>query len=372
MDTKQKNTIIFAVIVGFFIGSAILTAAVGMSEEEKKKNGDNTEQYDGNDSSESVDELMSEIDELTKKINSMTESSDSQAEKKNGSTTVMDPLQTDPYEELNSLVGLESVKEEVLSLANFVKIQKAREEKGLKSTTLSYHMVFTGNPGTGKTTVARILARILKDLGVLKKGHLVETDRSGLVGEYLGQTAPKTEKIIQSALDGVLFIDEAYALTPSEGGKNDDYGKEAISTLLKQMEDNRDRLVVIVAGYNDEMKNFVDSNPGLKSRFTRYINFPDYTKDELLKIYLLRAKKYGFNLTEDATICLNTTLKNAIARKDRNFGNARYVRNLFENTLTAQANRLAKSGANNATVEQLSTIEKSDVENAAKSGNASL
>ena len=173
-------------------------------------------------------------------------------------------------------------KEEVRSLANFVKIQKQREAKGLKTPKMSFHLVFTGSPGTGKTTVARIVARIYKDLGVLKKGHLVETDRSGLVANYVGQTATKTNEIVDSALNGVLFIDEAYALVPT-ANKNNDYGQEAISTLLKRMEDDRDKLVVIVAGYTKEMNRFIDSNPGLKSRFNRYINFPDYTSGELIR-----------------------------------------------------------------------------------------
>ena len=181
---------------------------------------------------------------------------------------------------LNKLVGLATVKEEVKKLASFLKIQQLRKEKNLKAAPISYHCVFTGNPGTGKTTVARILAGIYKELGILKKGQLVETDRSGLVAEFVGQTAVKTNKIIDSALDGVLFIDEAYSLVA--GGEND-FGGEAIATLLKRMEDNRDRLIVILAGYSDEMQAFIDSNPGLQSRFNRYIKFDDYNADELLE-----------------------------------------------------------------------------------------
>ena len=212
-----------------------------------------------------------------------------QVEKKD-SVVVNAPLEGDPYKELDELIGLEQVKEEVHSLANFVKIQKQREKKGLKIPKMSLHLVFTGSPGTGKTTVARIVARIYKDLGVLKKGHTVETDRSGLVANYVGQTATKTNAIVDSALNGVLFIDEAYALVPT-ANKNNDYGQEAISTLLKRMEDDRDRLVVIVAGYTNEMKRFIDSNPGLQSRFNRYINFPDYTSGELCDIFNMYVKK---------------------------------------------------------------------------------
>lgn len=176
-----------------------------------------------------------------------------------------------PYEELEGLIGLNNVKQEIKTLANLVKVQQARKDEGLKNSTLSYHLVFTGNPGTGKTTIARIIASIYKDLKILKKGHLVETDRSGLVAEYLGQTAVKTNAVIDTALDGVLFIDEAYSLTD----ENDSYGKEAVATLLKRMEDDRDRLVVILAGYTENMTHFIMTNPGLESRFNKYIEFTD-------------------------------------------------------------------------------------------------
>lgn len=271
------------------------------------------------------------------------------------------PEDKDPYKELDALVGLGSVKEEVTSLVNFIKVQQAREKQGLKTTPISYHCVFTGNPGTGKTTVARIMAGIYKDLGILKRGHLVETDRSGLVAEYLGQTAVKTNAIIDSALGGVLFIDEAYALAE----KDDSYGYEAISTLLKRMEDDRDNLVVIVAGYTNEMKTFINSNPGLQSRFNRYIEFPDYNADELFEMYGRNLKKYDMKLDDDASEYLQEHLNMVVQRKNRNFGNGRYVRNIFEKTLTAQANRLA---ANSGTIskEQLSRITLDDVKNATK------
>ncbi len=239
---------------------------------------------------------------------------------------------------LASLIGLESVKSEVRTLANFVVIQKERAERGLKTSDVSYHCVFTGNPGTGKTTVARILAGIYKDLGILKKGHLVETDRSGLVAEYVGQTAVKTNKIIDSALDGVLFIDEAYSLISDSGV---DYGKEAVATLLKRMEDDRERLVVILAGYTNEMTAFINSNPGLQSRFTKYIEFQDYSADELLQIYQKNLKEYDYQINDDAFEKLRHLIDHAVTNKDRNFGNARYVRNLFERTLQNQANRLS-------------------------------
>jgi SpoVK/Ycf46/Vps4 family AAA+-type ATPase len=240
---------------------------------------------------------------------------------------------------LKSLIGLTSVKEEIETLTNFIKIQQQREAKGMKTSSVSYHCVFTGNPGTGKTTVARIVADIYKSLGILAKGHLVETDRSGLVAEYVGQTAVKTNKIIDSALDGVLFIDEAYSLIVNS---QNDYGKEAIATLLKRMEDNRDRLVIILAGYSVEMQQFIDSNPGLQSRFNRYIEFPDYSAEELYQIFEKNAKEFDYTISKDAEIPLKAFFENKIANKDKNFGNARFVRNLFEKTIERQANRLSK------------------------------
>lgn len=239
--------------------------------------------------------------------------------------------------ELDTLVGLASVKEEIKTLSNFIKIQQKRKEQGLKSSSVSYHCVFTGNPGTGKTTVARIVAQIYKDLGILSKGHLVETDRAGLVAEYVGQTAVKTNKIIDSALDGVLFIDEAYSLI----GTGQDYGKEAIATLLKRMEDNRDRLVVILAGYSKEMQDFINTNPGLQSRFNRYIDFPDYSAEELLQIFEKNVEKFDYKLQNEVRQAMKEFFHNAVENKDANFGNARFVRNIFEKTLEKQANRLS-------------------------------
>ena len=262
-----------------------------------------------------------------------------QVEKKD-SVIVNEPLEGDPYQELDDLIGLESVKQEVRSLANFVKLQKQREAQGLKSAKVSYHLVFYGSPGTGKTTVARIVGRIYKDLGVLKKGHTVETDRAGLCGEYVGKTGPKTDTVISKALDGVLFIDEAYSLVP-EGGAGNDYGQEAISTILKRMEDYRDRLVVIVAGYKDEMQRFIDSNPGLQSRFNRYIDFPDYSSGELTDIFKMYMKKNQYTLAPNAEEYLKEQFEYAVAHKDCNFGNARFARNVFEKSIQQQANRLA-------------------------------
>lgn len=267
---------------------------------------------------------------------------------------------SNPMRELEDLIGLASVKTEVSNIYNLVKIQKVRASKGLNAPNISYHCVFTGNPGTGKTTVARLVAQIYKELGILSKGHLVETDRSGLVAEYVGQTAVKTNKIIDSALDGVLFIDEAYSLVQN-GGCND-FGLESIATLLKRMEDNRDRLVVILAGYSDEMKQFIDSNPGLQSRFNRYINFEDYSADELGSIFEFNLSKYDYKLTGEAVHAIKEVMTEAVANKDKNFGNARFVRNLFEKTLERQAKRLAASpNLSSLTEEALTEITEEDI-----------
>lgn len=239
--------------------------------------------------------------------------------------------------ELNSLIGLGVVKKEVESLRNLIKIQTMRMQQGLPNTNMNYHMVFTGNPGTGKTTVARIVAGIYKELGILKKGHLVETDRSGLVAEYVGQTAPKTNTKIDEALDGVLFIDEAYTLI---GGEND-FGAEAIATLLKRMEDDRDRLVVILAGYTNEIKGFINSNPGLQSRFNRYIQFDDYNVEELLEILKSNLKKSRYKIKRNAFEWVHSFINNKVMMKDERFGNARFIRNVFEKIVQNQADRLA-------------------------------
>lgn len=259
--------------------------------------------------------------------------------------------------ELAGLVGLQTVKTEVSKLSNYLKMQQLRKQKGMMSVPVTYHCVFTGNPGTGKTTVARILAGIYRDLGVLRKGHLVETDRSGLVAEYVGQTAVKTNKLIDSALDGVLFIDEAYTLV--QGGNGDSYGPEAVATLLKRMEDDRNRLVVILAGYSGPMKQFIDSNPGLRSRFNRFIHFDDYSSEELMAIFRLNASKYDYLLDHKAEERLRELFAEAVAVKDEHFGNARFVRNIFEKVMENQASRLASS--TDITEDKLRTILSEDI-----------
>jgi stage V sporulation protein K len=239
--------------------------------------------------------------------------------------------------ELDGLIGLESVKEQVRSLLAFLQVQALRKERGLAEVATSQHLVFLGNPGTGKTTVARLLAQMYQAMGLLRRGQLVEVDRSGLVAQYVGMTALKTNRVVRRALDGVLFVDEAYALAPEAGRL--DFGPEAIETLLKRMEDQRERLVVIVAGYPRLMREFLASNPGLRSRFSREIVFPDYTTDELLTITRKFAAEHEYRLGEGTERTLSEILD--AARRGEGFGNARFARTLFEQALNAHALRLS-------------------------------
>ena len=241
--------------------------------------------------------------------------------------------------ELDSLIGLGPVKKEVHTLINLIRVRQMRKDHGLKVMKMSFHMVFTGNPGTGKTTVARLVAKIYRKLGFLSQGQLIETDRSGLVAGYVGQTAGKVTEVVNSALGGILFIDEAYAL--SRKGMDNDFGREAIDTLVKLMEDHRDDLVVIVAGYTHEMHDFLTANPGLISRFNKYIDFADYTDDELMQILHLTAGKQGYTVSEEADKVVRQMLLGMTLGARMDFGNARGMRNVLEKMVEAQANRIA-------------------------------
>lgn len=286
-----------------------------------------------------------------------------QAQKKSETTKPEEKEETveELLSELDSLIGLDGVKREVHSLINLIKVRKMRESHDLKVMDMSFHMVFTGNPGTGKTTVARLVAKIYKQLGFLSSGQLIETDRSGLVAGYVGQTAGKVTEVVKSALGGILFIDEAYAL--ARKGMDNDFGREAIDTLVKLMEDNRDDLVVIVAGYTDEMHDFLTSNPGLISRFNKYIDFPDYTDDELMAILAMNAKKQGYVITDSANAVVRAMLEEMTVSDRLDFGNARGMRNTLEKLVQAQANRLAGM-TEEITKDMLLEITEADAKNA--------
>ncbi len=272
-------------------------------------------------------------------------------------TSKDNPLGLSAMDRLNQLIGLGTVKKDVEELINFAKIQKKREENNLPKLALSNHLVFSGNPGTGKTTVARILAEIYRDIGILSKGHLIEVDRSDLVAGYIGQTAIKTKEKLDEAMGGVLFIDEAYTLAKDSGN---DFGQEAIDTILKTMEDCRDDLIVIVAGYEDRIETFIESNPGLRSRFNKYVHFEDYNVDDLEQIFFQQCNSYKYTLAQDAIPEARKYLELAHEHKGEDFANGRMVRNFFEKIIATQASRVANIGPN-ISLEDMLLITKEDI-----------
>lgn len=263
-------------------------------------------------------------------------------------------------DDIDSMIGLDGVKKEIHSLVNILQVQKIRKERGLKYPIMSNHLVFIGNPGTGKTTVARKIGQIYKCLGLLEKDDLTETDRSGLVAGYMGQTAEKVQEVVEKAMGGILFIDEAYALTSYENNGGD-FGQEAVDTLLKLMEDNRDRLIVIVAGYPEPMEKFLDSNPGLRSRFNKYIQFEDYSVSQLVDIFIEMCTSQDFIIGEGVKEELALKIGVMVANAGENFANAREIRNYFENVVAKQAERLMKKSYDEINGDALLTIEKEDL-----------
>jgi SpoVK/Ycf46/Vps4 family AAA+-type ATPase len=287
---------------------------------------------------------------------------DSESEEQSNSSQKRSDLDPVLEDELKGLIGLDEIKKDIVTVGNIARIQELRKNEGLPNAPYSYHMVFTGNPGTGKTTVARILGKMFKSVGCLSKGHFIECDRSMLVGMYMGETALKTKKILEKALGGILFIDEAYSLAQTYTDGDDSSGREAIDTILKYMEDNRDDLIVIAAGYKDEMETFITSNPGLKSRFNKYFHFEDYGADDLEAIFLEVLRQSHYAIDKTGLKRASALINKMILHKGENFGNGRTIRNFFEKCLANQANRVSQFS--NPTKEDLTLLVEADIREA--------
>ena len=345
LDDENRNIIKLLVEVYEGIGKKI--ARNSNDYEQRKKRCNQYIDY----CNEKINELIGQTEQLEETINT-NKMSNIENEKIENNETLEELIG-----QLNNLVGLENVKNDVNSLINLIKVRKIREEKNIRQSAMSLHLVFSGNPGTGKTTVARLIAKIYYKMGILSKGNFVEVDRSELVGGYVGQTALKVKEVCNKAIGGLLFIDEAYTLNSNKDSA--DFGKEAIETLLKFMEDNRDDFIVVVAGYTDLMEEFLNSNPGLKSRFNKYIFFNDYNPEELLEIYINLCKDSQLKLSKEAEIHVKEFFEYRYNNRTQNFANARDVRNFFEKTLINQANRIV--GDNIITDNELTQIELEDV-----------
>ena len=317
----------------------------------------------GKQAARSQTEIPGQVDvQVAEVIHSADEDTSGQQQSESSDTPVPDAQQRkqmfqQAIKELDSLIGLDSFKADIRQLVDFLKIQSARKDHGLPVADISLHAVFEGNPGTGKTTVARIIARLLCGLGILETGHTVETDRSGLVAKYAGQTGPRTNERIDEAMGGVLFVDEAYSLLAENS--EDAFGVEAVQTLLKRMEDDRDRFVVVLAGYPEPMKRMLQSNPGLSSRFQRTYVFEDYDARDLLRIFYSFCQKYHYQLPKPTRRKLLLGFRQMIENKDEHFGNGRLARNLFEQSIRHMSSRIVSE--QRLTRDLLTTIEPDDV-----------